>query len=81
VYALVTSERLSVIFIFDVTNPRRPKFINYATNTPFDLTYLEQIARGTSGDMDPEGLVAANGKVYVSGSVSGTVSTYSFDCK
>ena len=71
-------ERPSIIVVFDITNPRKPIFVDAVQNHPFDKPIDKVFAKGRQGDLDPEGLFASSKlrKLIVSGSKSNTVSSY-----
>lgn len=77
-YAFIGLERSSIIVVFDISDPLSPTFVdavqNHPVNEPTDLLF----ATGRQGDLDPEGLFASGTlkKLFVSGSVSNTVTTY-----
>lgn len=77
-YAFVGLERSSIIMVFDITVPRAPIFVDAVQNHPFNDPTDEVFAEGRQGDLDPEGLFASLrlGRLFVSGSVSNTVSSY-----
>lgn len=51
-YAFVGLERIGGIMVYDVTDPARPVFVDYVNNRDF----RGDPARGTAGDLGPEGL-------------------------
>jgi hypothetical protein len=59
-FAFVALERSSSIFVYDVTNPEQPAFVQIVVNRDFDVTFGDlsgnpkNPARG--GDFSPEGL-------------------------
>lgn len=77
-YAFIGLERVSLIVVFDITNPKRPKFVEVAQNNPANVSTESLFKTGMQGDMDPEGLFASGrlSKLFVGGSVSSTVTTY-----
>jgi hypothetical protein len=65
-YAFVGTERLSAVFVYDVTNPYQVKFVDYFHNRNFDVTYAidddktPPALSGSyqqAGDLGPESLV------------------------
>lgn len=80
-YAFIALERVSGIMVYDLTNPKTPKFVTFITSRD----YSEDI----KGDVSPEGLrfIAADksptGKALLAATheVSGTVAIYEFDGK
>lgn len=77
-YAFIGFERASIIAVFDISNPTAPIFVDAAQNHPFKDAIDEVFAEKRQGDLDPEGLFASGklNKLFVSGSVSNTVSSY-----
>lgn len=77
-YAFVGLERGSIVVVFDITDPRNPIFTDAVQDNPTDVPIGELFSAGKQGDLDPEGLFASSklGKLFVSGSVSNTVSSY-----
>lgn len=77
-YAFIGFERSSTIVVFDITLPSEPTFVFAVNNNPTSLSTEQVFAEGKQGDMDPEGLVASASlkKLFVSGSVSNTVTQY-----
>ncbi|MDZ7787208.1 MAG: choice-of-anchor I family protein [Halofilum sp. (in: g-proteobacteria)] len=88
-YAFVGLERVGGIMMYDVTNPRLPRFVDYINNRDFtvDGADLESGAVGLdqAGDWGPEGLVfiaaadSPNGQdlLVVGNEVTGTTTVYS----
>lgn len=84
-YAFLGLERAGGVMVFDISNPKNPKFVSYANHRDFaaDPTTPE------AGDLGPEGIVfvsakdSGNGKdlVIVGNEVSGTVSVYEFSAE
>ncbi len=52
-YAFIGLERISGVMIYDVTNPRAPRFIDYVTTRNFAGNHEQ----GQAGDLGPEGLM------------------------
>ena len=79
-YAFIGLERVGGIMVYDVTDPLRPKFIDYANNR----IWTGDPEKGTAGDLAPEGLCfvpardSPNGKdlLIVANEVSGTTTVY-----
>lgn len=80
-YAFIGLERPSIITVFDITNPNAPVFVDAVQNHPFNEPIEKVFADGRQGDLDPEGLVASSKlmKLFVSGSVSNTLSSYDIE--
>ncbi|MCB1056676.1 MAG: choice-of-anchor I family protein [Acidobacteria bacterium] len=80
-YAFIGLERVGGVMIYDVTDPRRPAFVQYATNRGA----AGAPATGTTPDQGPEGLVfipkadspISRALLVVANEVSGTVTIYS----
>lgn len=51
-YAFIGLERIGGIMVYDVSNPKEPKFVKYVNNRKFD----GNAEAGTAGDLGPEGL-------------------------
>ncbi|RVU35665.1 alkaline phosphatase [Rheinheimera riviphila] len=65
-YAFVGTERLSAVFVYDVTNPYQVKFVDYFHNRNFDVTFAIDDEKSPptlsgsylqAGDLGPESLV------------------------
>ena len=80
-YAFIGFERTSAIVVFDITDPTAPIFVEAAKNNPTNIGVESLFKEGKQGDLDPEGLFASAklGKLFVSGSVSNTVSSYDIE--
>jgi len=52
-YAFIGAERVGGIFVYDITDPNAPEFVEYVTSRDFS----GDPAAGTAGDLGPEGLV------------------------
>lgn len=80
-YAFIGTERMGTIFIYDITDPKTPKFVDYLINR--GLVEGAEI----TGDMAPEGMKfvdakdSATGKplLIVGNEISGSVSVWQFD--
>jgi 2',3'-cyclic-nucleotide 2'-phosphodiesterase (5'-nucleotidase family) len=80
VYAFVGLERIGGIMIYNITNPRKPYYVNYINTRNFTVTPGTGTL-STVGDLGPEGIVfvpasaSPNGKdlLMVSNEISGTV--------
>ncbi len=51
-YAFIGLERIGGIMVYNISNPKKPKFVQYFNNREFDGNAEE----GTAGDLGPEGL-------------------------
>ena len=79
-YAFVGLERIGGIMVYDISNPRRPRFIQYVNNRNF----AGNAALGTAGDLGPEGLIIVPARespihkplLVVANEVSGTTTIY-----
>lgn len=68
------------IMVYDISNPRRPDFVQYINNRD----YTGDAEAGTAGDLGPEGLIVISAKdspthkplLVVANEVSGTTSVY-----
>ena len=91
-YAFIGLERVGGIMVYDVTHPRKVRFITYVNNRDFnpELVAEDEVANGIDsqiGDLGPEGLVfipqhdSPNGKplLVVGNEVSGTTTVYQID--
>ena len=82
-YAFVGLERIGGIMVYDITNPKRGRFIEYVTSRDFS----GDAEAGTAGDLAPEGLVfipaeeSPNGYplLVVSHEVSGSVAVFQIE--
>lgn len=80
VYAFIGLERTGGIMLYDVTNPRLPRFMTYVNNRDFS----QDPETGTPGDLGPEGIVfipaavSPNGEnlLAVGNEITGTTSIY-----
>jgi Ca2+-binding RTX toxin-like protein len=87
-YAFIGMERDSGIFVYDVTSPLFPTFVQYVDNR--DFTQAVQLPDGSSnplaGDLGPEGVTFISAKdsptgrplLLTANEVSGTTSIYDF---
>ena len=79
-YAFIGLERVGGIMVYDISNPRLPRFVTYVNNRDFGVDQ----EGGNAGDLGPEGLVfipaadSPNGEdlLVVGNEVSGTVTVY-----
>jgi len=79
-YAFIGLERISGIMVYDITNPFRPRFVQYFN----DRDFAGDPAAGTAGDLGPEGLIFIEAKdsptgkplLVVGNEVSGTTTIY-----
>jgi len=89
-YAFVGLERVGGIMVFDVTNPKKMRFVDYINNRNFDpnLDVEGEIEAGNNiGDFGPEGLAfidkddSPNGRplLVVGNEVSGTTTIYEIE--
>ncbi len=82
-YAFVGLERIGGFFVYNITNPNNPYFVQYINTRNFSVT-PSQANLATVGDLGPEGIVfiprneSPNGKdlIMLSNEVSGTVAIY-----
>lgn len=82
-YAFIGLERVGGVMVYDITNPHRPRFVQYVNNRDF----AGDPAAGTAGDLGPEGLTfiapedSPNGMplLVVANEVSGTTTIYRID--
>ncbi|MEN8721195.1 MAG: alkaline phosphatase, partial [Oceanococcaceae bacterium] len=81
-YAFIGLERVGGIMVYDVRNPRLPRFVNYVNNR--DFTRDPETETALSGDLGPEGLlfipaaISPNGQdlLVVGNEVSGSTTIY-----
>jgi len=52
-YAFIALERMSGIMVYDITNPRRPRFVQYMSNRDFS----GDPEKDSAGDLGEEGLI------------------------
>ena len=88
VYAFIGLERVGGIMMYDVSNPRMPRFVDYINNRDFTVTGSDlesgAVALDAAGDWGPEGLVfipaaeAPTGQdlLVVGNEVTGTTTVY-----
>lgn len=82
-YAFIGLERQGGVMVYDISNPCRPRFIQYINNRDFD----GDAESGTAGDLGPEGLkfISADNSptgdplLVVSNEVSGTTTIYGIE--
>jgi hypothetical protein len=82
-YAFIGLERVGGIMVYDITNPRNPKFVEYVTTRDFG----GDAEAGTAGDLGPEGITfiapadSPNGEalLVVGNEVSGTTTIFRID--
>ncbi|MCA8938517.1 MAG: choice-of-anchor I family protein, partial [Planctomycetes bacterium] len=84
-FAFVGLERQGGIFVFDITNPQAPRFVQYTTNRNLTPGLDCEANLAIAGDIAPEGLIwikasdsplAGIPLVVVSNEVSGSVTIY-----
>jgi DNA-binding beta-propeller fold protein YncE len=87
-FAFIALERFSSVFVYDVTNPERPEFVQVLVNRDFDVTFGDLSENpsnpGRGGDFSPEGLEFIAGEdcptdtplLVASYAVSGTVAVF-----
>jgi hypothetical protein len=83
VYAFVGLERIGGVMVWDVTNPRDARFVQYLNNRDF----AGDPEAGMAGDLGPEGLHFIAGKdspigvplLAVANEISGTTTVYRID--
>ena len=80
-FAFIGFERPSIIVVFDITHPTNPQFVDAVQNHPINDPINQVFAEGRQGDLDPEALFASAklNKLFVSGSVSNTISSYDIE--
>lgn len=84
-YAFVGLERMGGIFVYDISNPYAPAYVQYLNDR--DVLQDPEVFEAEAGDLGPEGLTfvagddSPNGKplLIVGNEVSGTVSIYQID--
>lgn len=82
-FAFVGLERVGGVMVYDVSQPKMPRFVQYINSRDFKATTAD-IEAGRGGDLGPEGLVfiaakdSPNGQplLVVGNEVSGTTSVY-----
>ena len=82
-YAFVGLERIGGFFVYNITNPNAPYFVQYINTRNFSVT-PSQANLATVGDLGPEGIVfiprneSPNGNdlILLSNEVSGTVAVF-----
>jgi len=84
-YAFIGLERIGGVAVYDVTNPLRPEFVDYANNRNFGAA----VETPAAGDLGPEGLVFIEAKdsptckplVVVGNEISGTTTIYEIELR
>lgn len=79
-YAFVGLERMSGFMVFDISNPRAPRYVDFINSRDFS----DDPKNGTAGDLGPEGFMvipagsSPNGRplLIVANEVSGTTAIY-----
>jgi hypothetical protein len=79
-YAFIGLERMGGFMVYDISDPRRPDFVQYVN----DRDYGGDAEAGTAGDLGPEGFIVISAKdsptgkplLVVANEVSGTTSVY-----
>ena len=87
-YAFVGLERIGGFFVYNITNPNAPYFVQYINTRNFSIT-PSQANLATVGDLGPEGIVfiprneSPNGKdlILLSNEVSGTVAIFQINSR
>lgn len=87
-FVFVGLERVGGVMVYDISNPKSPKFIQYINSRKVDATE-EQHENGEAGDLGPEGLTFVSGKksptgiplLIVGNEVSGTTAVYQITLK
>lgn len=87
-FVFVGLERVGGVMVYDISNPKAPKFIQYINSRKVDATQ-EQHENGEAGDLGPEGLTFVSGKksptgiplLIVGNEVSGTTAVYQITLK
>lgn len=85
-YAFIGLERVGGIMVYDVTIPRKPRFVQYINNRDFSASQAE-LETGGAGDLGPEGFAfipagqSPNSKpmLAVGNEVSGTTTLYGIE--
>lgn len=87
-FAFIALERFSSVFVYDVTNPERPEFVQVLVKRDFNVTFGDLSENpsnpGRGGDFSPEGLEFIAGEdcptdtplLVASYAVSGTVAIF-----
>lgn len=84
-YAFIGLERMGGIFLYDISNPYAPIYVQYLNDR--DLSLDPAVAEAAAGDLGPEGFTfidassSPNSKplVIVGNEVSGTIAIYQID--
>lgn len=80
-YAFVGLERIGGVMIFDVSDPKNPRYVSYTNNRDF---LVEDIENEDAGDLGPEGLIFIDEKhspnrkslLVVGNEISGSTTIY-----
>jgi hypothetical protein len=80
-YAFIGLERMGGIMVYDVTQPQRPVFVDYANHRDFSV---DPPTAAAAGDLGPEGVIFIDAKdsptreplLVVANEISGTVTFY-----
>ncbi|HWP93311.1 MAG TPA: choice-of-anchor I family protein [Thermodesulfobacteriota bacterium] len=85
-YAFIGLERIGGIMVYEVTNPKAPRFIQYLNNRNFNVdAEINGASNPAAGDLGPESIIfisqedSPNGKplLVVGNEISGTTTVYS----
>lgn len=84
-YAFVGLERIGGVMVYEITEPRAPRFVTYVNNRRF----VGDPAAGVAGDLGPEGLTfipaaaSPNGRplLVTANEVSGTITIFQIDVR
>lgn len=87
-YAFIGLERIGGFFVYNITNPNAPYFVQYINTRNFTVA-PSQVNLATVGDLGPEGIVfiprseSPNGKdlILLSNEVSGTVGIFQINSR
>lgn len=85
-FAFIGLERAGGIMVYNVTDPRKPEFVQYLNNRNFSVSQAD-LENGMAGDLGPEGMAfipaedSPNGKpvLVVGNEVSGTTTLYGIE--
>lgn len=80
-YAFIGFERSSILVVFDISEPTAPIFVDAVQNHPINEPTEKVFTEMRQGDLDPESLFASSklNKLFVSGSVSNTLTSYDIE--
>jgi DNA-binding beta-propeller fold protein YncE len=86
-YAFIGLERIGGVMVYDITDPRAPRFAGYTNSRDFDADPKKDLAK--AGDLGPEGLTFVAAKdsptgqplLIVGNEVSGTTALYRITVK